>query len=64
AAESGHPSVVRLLIQRNADTRARNTFGDTPLTLAKTSRRRVRSPQLESRLSETIRLLELVDHES
>jgi ankyrin repeat protein len=64
AAESGYPGVVELLIERRADISARNTFGDTPLSMARTSQRKVHDPELETRYRETIRLLETAADES
>ena len=64
AAESGHPEVVQLLIQRRADIFSKNTFGDTPLTMAKTTARQAHNPELEDRIRETIRLLETAGDQS
>jgi ankyrin repeat protein len=64
AAESGYADVVELLIQRRADIFSKNTFGDTPLTMARTTARRAHDPELEDRIRETIRLLESAGDQS
>jgi ankyrin repeat protein len=59
AAESGQPEVVKLLIERRANVNERNTFGDTPLTMARGRGRRVIDPRIRTQYRETIRVLEL-----
>lgn len=64
AAESGYADVVELLIERRADIFARNTFGATPLAMARTTARKVRDPEVADRIRETIRLLESAGEQS